>query len=168
MNPRIFQIVGYKNSGKTTLVCKLVDYFKGKGLCVGTIKHDGHDFEIDREGTDTWKHRQAGADGVAIASANRTAWIEEKGASLDELLKLFDERYDLILVEGFKHAGYPKLVVIRDSTDLLLARQLTNVVGVVGHLKEGDRENLHSLPCAAQDDLETIIGWIKGNNIGSC
>ncbi|WP_213617529.1 molybdopterin-guanine dinucleotide biosynthesis protein B [Paenibacillus sp. J22TS3] len=124
----VFQIVGYKNTGKTHLVSRLVSQFTAEGLRVAVIKHDYHGFEIDREGTDTYQISKSGAAAVAITSQNRTAVVEEHERSLGELIDSFN-KYDLILVEGFKHENYPKLVLIRREEDTELLRKLAGIRG---------------------------------------
>lgn len=112
----IIQIVGYKNSGKTTLIARLVAMLHALNLRVAVIKHDVHGFEVDREGTDTYRHRQAGASAVAIVSPWRTAIVEERETPLADLIGHF-QAYDLIIVEGFKREPYPKIVLIRSAED---------------------------------------------------
>ena len=128
--PYVFQIIGYKNAGKTTLLCKLLEQLKARGMRVGTIKHDGHDFDIDHAGTDTWQHRAAGAEVVAITSATQTAVIRNQPSSLEKLL-LQMEGLDVVLVEGFKQADYPKLVLLRSAEDVPLLGQVTHPAAVV-------------------------------------
>lgn len=112
-NPVIFAISGYKNSGKTTLTVKLVERLTNMGYRVATIKHDGHDFEPDVPGTDSYRHRKAGACGCAVYSKNRWMVIqeqpEEESAKIDEqfLIKMFPD-VDIILLEGLKHSNWPK------------------------------------------------------------
>lgn len=121
----IVQIVGYKNTGKTTLVCRLTERFKQAGYKVGTIKRDAHDFQIDHPGTDTWKHQAAGADITAITSSTRTAIMKASSESLEQLIAQMSEA-DVILVEGFKDAAYPKIITIRSAPDCELLQQLKN------------------------------------------
>ncbi|CQR56181.1 hypothetical protein PRIO_3778 [Paenibacillus riograndensis SBR5] len=125
--PAVCQIVGYKNSGKTTLLCELIPLLRKKGCTVAVIKHDGHDFEMDHEGTDTWKQRQAGASAVAITSAARTSVIQERTSSLAELIEAF-AGYDYVLVEGFKQEPYPKIVLLRREEDIPLLEEASNIV----------------------------------------
>jgi molybdopterin-guanine dinucleotide biosynthesis protein B len=120
----IFQIVGYKNTGKTTLVCRLTERFKQAGYKVGTIKHDAHDFQMDTPGTDTWKHQAAGADITAITSPVKTAIIKQQPESLDRLIEQMPEA-DVIIIEGFKAASYPKIIAIRSAADYELLQQLS-------------------------------------------
>lgn len=109
----IFAVSGVKNSGKTTLITKLLPELKKYGLQVAVIKHDGHDFEADIPGTDSWKYAQAGADGTCVFSARKYMVIKYAPMpSEKDLIKAFPEA-DLILLEGFKYSEYPKIEVIR-------------------------------------------------------
>lgn len=128
--PVVIQIVGYKNTGKTTLVCRLIELLKREGYKVGTVKSDGHDFQMDTPGTDTWRHQTAGADVTAITSPRRSAILHNEAASLDQLLSHM-HHVDFVLVEGFKHERYPKLVLVRTDTDAELLNSLRHVIAVV-------------------------------------
>lgn len=128
--PIVVQVVGYKKTGKTTLVCRLVEHFSSIGLRVAVIKHDAHDFEPDVPGTDSWKHRHAGAHWTAVVSPGRTAFFEERGTELEELLLRMKEA-DLILVEGFKRKAYPKLVLIQSEEHLSILDELESVMAVI-------------------------------------
>ena len=108
---RIFGLAGWSGSGKTTLMTALIPEFVSRGLTVSTIKHAHHAFDIDQPGKDSWRHRQAGAREVMVASGQRWALMHElRGAaepSLDELLARMTP-VDLVLVEGFKHHPSPE------------------------------------------------------------
>ena len=108
--PYLFAISGYKHTGKTTLITKLIPILNEKGYKVAVIKHDGHDFEGDVPGTDTYKHFQAGAYGTAVFSENKVL-IHKKAQDVDEkiLMQAFPEA-DIILLEGFKGSNYPKYI----------------------------------------------------------
>jgi molybdopterin-guanine dinucleotide biosynthesis protein B len=128
----VFAVVGYKKTGKTTLVCKLVSEFKQRGLRVGTVKHDVHQFQMDYPGTDTYKHREAGADAVAIASGSRwvlQAWPEEPVPLADLLAAMRD--VDVIIVEGYKQEHLPKIVIADVQGAIFTQEALTNVAAVV-------------------------------------
>ncbi|PWW01450.1 molybdopterin guanine dinucleotide biosynthesis accessory protein MobB [Hoeflea marina] len=116
MTRRIFGVAGWKNSGKTTLTCRLVAEFTRRGFAVGTVKHAHHLFDIDREGTDSHRHRQAGARDVAIVSGRRWAVMHELGEasepSLDAVLAQLGA-CDLVLIEGYKRESHPKIEVRR-------------------------------------------------------
>ncbi|TKH41593.1 molybdopterin-guanine dinucleotide biosynthesis protein B [Paenibacillus terrae] len=129
INPYVCQVVGFKNTGKTTFLGGLIVYLRESGLRIAVIKHDGHEFEMDHKGTDTYKHRQAGAEGVAIVSGGRTAILEEHSRPVTGLIRHF-QAYDCVLLEGFKQEHYPKLVMVREQSDAKLTTELTNVQGV--------------------------------------
>lgn len=103
-------ICGHKKSGKTLLVTRLVRHLSDLGLAVGTIKHDGHDFDLDREGTDSWRHRAAGARASAVFSSKRWALFRDGEPALGTILASMADM-DLILVEGLKGSAWPKIVV---------------------------------------------------------
>ena len=111
----IISIVGKSNSGKTTLIEKLVPELKQRGFKVGTIKHDVHGFELDQEGKDTWRHAQAGVDTVVISSPQKAACIKKVDVelTLDELVCQFFSDMDLVLTEGYKRQDKPKIEIYR-------------------------------------------------------
>lgn len=107
-HPFVFAISGYKNSGKTTLITRLIPELTKRGYKVAVIKHDGHDFESDVPGTDSYRHQKAGAYGTAVFSRNRFLVTKEcQGITEQELFAAFPEA-DIILIEGLKHSSYPK------------------------------------------------------------
>ncbi|MBW4839096.1 MAG: molybdopterin-guanine dinucleotide biosynthesis protein B [Paenibacillaceae bacterium] len=155
----VIQIVGYKNSGKTTLITRLAKLFNGINLRVAVIKHDLHGFDADREGTDSFRHREAGAAAAAITSPWRTAIFEERETRLPELIEHFAS-YDLILVEGFKQENYPKMVLLRSAEDEPLIRELQQVCAVVQ--KEADFPVDEVGPRRFQrDEIEPIAEYIR-------
>ena len=111
----VIAICGIKNSGKTTLIEKLVNSFAEDGKKVAVIKHDGHDFDCDIPGTDSYRMTAAGAYGTAVYSANRI-FVHRIGTGEREreLLELFLEA-DIIFLEGLKDSSYPKIEVIRSE-----------------------------------------------------
>ena len=115
---RIFGLAGWSGSGKTTLLAGILPELVARGLRVSTIKHAHHEFDIDRPGKDSWRHRQAGASEVMVASARRWAIMHElRGATeptLDELVARMSP-VDLLLVEGWKRHPHPKIEVHRPS-----------------------------------------------------
>ncbi|WP_339309706.1 molybdopterin-guanine dinucleotide biosynthesis protein B [Paenibacillus sp. FSL k6-2145] len=132
--PHIIQIVGYKNTGKTTLTAALIRHFSSMGLKVAAIKHDGHDhFEMDQEGTDSYQFGESGASAVVVMSEKRTAIMERQATKLEDMLSHLSG-YDWIVIEGFKDASYPKFVMVREEEDLTLVDQLKGVVGMISWL----------------------------------
>lgn len=113
---KVFGIVGWKNSGKTTLVEALVRELTARGYRISTIKHAHHTFNIDVPGKDSHRHREAGAQEVLVASGQRWALMRElRGEdepSLEDLLARLSP-CDLVLVEGFKRGAHPKIEVVR-------------------------------------------------------
>lgn len=109
---RIFGISGWKNSGKTGLAVRLVEEFTRRGYRISTIKHAHHDFDIDKVGADSYRHRQAGATEVVIVSGTRFAIMHElRGAaepSFEEILARIGP-CDLVLIEGYKREAVPKI-----------------------------------------------------------
>jgi molybdopterin-guanine dinucleotide biosynthesis adapter protein len=112
-------IVGASNSGKTTFLEKLIPELRQRGYRVGTVKHDVHGFEMDREGKDTWRHRQAGAAAIAISSPVQTAVIRqtEVEMTLDELAGRYFWTEDILLAEGFKRSRFPKVEIFRSAVE---------------------------------------------------
>lgn len=111
----VFSVVGKNsNTGKTTVLCNIIQELKKRGYRVATIKHDVHGFEMDRPGKDTWKHRQAGSDLVMISSPEQFAMIEQvrEEYSLDALLNKITD-IDIVITEGYKQENKPKLEVYR-------------------------------------------------------
>ncbi|WP_188079993.1 molybdopterin-guanine dinucleotide biosynthesis protein B [Neorhizobium sp. P12A] len=110
--PRIFGIAGWKNSGKTGLMVRLVTEFTRRGYRISTIKHAHHDFDIDKPGADSYRHREAGAHEVTIVSGTRYAIMHElRGApepAFDEIVSRLAP-CDLILIEGYKSEPIPKI-----------------------------------------------------------
>ena len=116
----VFGIAGFKNAGKTTLTERLVAELTGRGYVVSTVKHAHHAFDIDHEGRDSHRHRKAGAREVAIVSRNRWALVHElRGEAEPAFAAVLGKlgACDLVLVEGYKREGHPKLEVRRAGLD---------------------------------------------------
>ena len=111
----ILSIVGKSDSGKTTLIEKLLPELIRRGYRIATVKHDVHGFEVDREGKDSWRHKKAGAHTVIISSPQKVALIRdvEKDLTLDELREKLVQDVDLILSEGYKKDVQPKIEIFR-------------------------------------------------------
>lgn len=106
--------VAPSGTGKTTLVEAVVADLIGQGISVGAVKHDAHRIELDTEGKDSWRLRQAGAETLLVGK-NQLAWMSDHGTSppLDALVALFFADADLIIVEGYRSAGLPTVLVER-------------------------------------------------------
>lgn len=157
--PFVLQLVGYSNCGKTTLLTKLIPWFERRGLRVGVVKHDGgHDFEWDQPEKDTWRYREAGASLVAITSRTKTAIVEQRPTRLPELIeRLAQAGADLILVEGFKREGYPKLVLLRQPEDQELLHTVSKIQAVIAW--EPVKEN--EWPQFSVHDADAIAEFVE-------
>ena len=149
-HPAVLAVSGVHNSGKTTLLEKLLPILKRKGLKVGVIKHDGHDFTPDVPGTDSYRLREAGAEGVAVYSDNRYLLTELFRLTEQDLLALFERHgYDLVLLEGYKSSGWPKIEVVRKAvSDTPVSFQPLAIVGDIPGADFG------------LDEPEALADWI--------
>jgi molybdopterin-guanine dinucleotide biosynthesis protein B len=148
--------VGKSESGKTTLIERLIPELKRRGYRIGIVKHAHHGFDMDREGKDSYRHRKAGADTVMIASPGQIAMIKDvPGESLDNLMSYFDD-VDLLITEGFKSDHAPKIEIFRAERhqhpacledDTLLAMVSDTPLDV-------------AIPRFATDDIQGIIDFI--------
>lgn len=142
MTPYI-TFAGYSGSGKTTLILKIIAYLKEKGFRIAALKHDGHNFEMDKKGKDTYRMKQAGANCIAIASNDKYALIANSDHRLTfmELAKIITQDVDIIIGEGFKDEDIPKILV---------------------HRKENNKPNLYGIEknivAVATDALEEFEG----------
>lgn len=113
--PPVIAFVGRPDCGKTTLLEKLIPELNRRGLTVGTIKHHVHRFEMDREGKDTWRLKRAGARVVALSSPTGLGLVRDcdRDPAVAELVDRYFYDVDLVLAEGYKHTGLPKVEVFR-------------------------------------------------------
>jgi len=113
-SPPFVSIVGNSGSGKTTFLEKLIPELIGRGLKVGTIKHDVHGFEMDKPGKDSWRHKHAGASATVISSPYQIGMVMdvEHDHQPDELLAYF-KGMDIVLTEGYKRGDHPKIEIFR-------------------------------------------------------
>lgn len=111
--PPVISIVGKSESGKTTLIERLIPALKTRGYRIGVAKHAHHGFHMDRKGKDSYRHRKAGADTVLVASPGQIAMVKDfPGECLDDLLPFFEDM-DLLITEGFKRDRAPKIEIFR-------------------------------------------------------
>lgn len=132
--PKVLLIVGYKKVGKTTLIEKLIPELSKRGYRVGTVKHHHSDFpvSVDTVGTDTWRHRQAGAVSVALATPTDIATFRDGASSinLDQLVSALGET-DIVLVEGFHEEPRAKIEVLPDPMDEPLCKTDGHLLAIV-------------------------------------
>ena len=155
--PQIICIVGRSQSGKTTLIEKLIPVLKNKGYRIGTIKHSHHVFDFDKSGKDSWRHKDAGAETVIIASPGKIAMVKnDHQGTLESLLDYFGD-LDLVITEGYKGARQPKIEVVRSARheDVLLKKD--------GHLLAvvTDAELDIDLPVFGLEDVDHLADFIE-------
>jgi molybdopterin-guanine dinucleotide biosynthesis protein B len=118
---KVVGLAGWSGAGKTTLIERLIPYFTAQGLLVSTIKHAHHDVDIDRPGKDSYRHRQAGASEVLLASSSRIVLMQELRGAPEPPLPALIARLapvDLVLIEGFRAADHPKVEVHRSASGM--------------------------------------------------
>jgi molybdopterin-guanine dinucleotide biosynthesis protein MobB len=160
-SPPVVSIVGKSDSGKTTLIERLIPALSARGYRVATIKHDAHSFDVDHEGKDTWRHREAGACAVAITSSERVFLTRRvsRSPSLEEVCAAyFSEGVDLVLTEGFRRAGAPKIEVHRAarSDGLICDPTVDPLIAVAS-----DHPWELSVPVFHLDDIPAIADLIE-------
>jgi molybdopterin-guanine dinucleotide biosynthesis adapter protein len=157
---RVFGVTGWKNTGKTTLTERLVAHLVAQGLVVSTVKHAHHNTDIDHEGRDSFRHRQAGAGQVIVASPARWALMTElRGGGeppLDTLLAHLAP-CDLVLIEGFKTAAHPKIEAHRAATGRPLLAPANPTIRALAT----DTPLDIALPQFDLNDIPAIAGFIR-------
>lgn len=154
-------VIGWKNSGKTTLVSKLVNYFSSLNLKVGVIKHAHHSFDIDHPNTDSYKIRKSGAFKTTIVSNKRLAVIEERAEGNEiDLKSIIDMNKDcqILILEGFKkNNDIPKIeVFLKKNKKEYLYKNVEKVKLLVT-----DDEKSHPLKVLSHDQIPLIAKFIQ-------
>ena len=153
-NIPVIAFAAWSGTGKTTLIEKLIHELKSRGLRLAVIKHDGHKFEIDHEGKDSWRFAQAGAEITMISSAEKTAYIEQGDLSLEQLLGMV-HNVDLILVEGYKNKDLPQIGIARAETGKGFTAEPEHFIALVS-----DMELETDIPCFGLNDINAIADFI--------
>lgn len=162
---KLFGLAGWSGAGKTTLMIRLIPALTARGLSVSTLKHAHHDFDVDQPGKDSYRHREAGATEVLVASDRRWALMHEhRGAGEPVLAELVAKLspVDLVLVEGFKRDPIPKLEVWRQGSaksplypeDASVVALATDVAAADLPVPPGTRPLFHP------DDVEAMASFI--------
>ena len=160
--PPVFGVVGWKNSGKTTLMTSMISELTGRGFDVSVIKHAHVKFDVDHPGRDSFKMREAGARQVMLSSPRRFAVMRELGEApemtFDELLP-YAGSCDLVLVEGYKRDAYPKIEIRREGAASRepLAGDYPQVVAIASDRPEEDEG---TLPVFQLDDIARIVDFV--------
>ena len=159
---KVFGVTGWKNSGQTGLVERLVSEFISRGLSVSTVKHAHHTFDVDHPGRDSYRHRVAGAKEVLLVSKNRWAIMhelrDEDEPELSEILKKV-EKVDLVIIEGFKRDRHPKIEAFREETGTsVIAREDESIVAVAADTSLTDLK----IPVFDLNNTSEIADFISG------
>jgi molybdopterin-guanine dinucleotide biosynthesis protein B len=157
---RVIGLAGWSGAGKTTLVVRLVPELVRRGLTVSTMKHAHHGFDVDQPGKDSYRHREAGATEVLVASERRWALLHENRNETEPTAAALMGRMtpvDLLIVEGFKREGHDKLEIHRRETgNPLLYPQDRHIVAVLSDEPLPDCP----LPVIGIDDIAAIADFI--------
>ena len=153
----IIGFAAWSGTGKTTLMERLIPVLKRRGLCLGVVKHDGHTFDIDRPGKDSWRYTQAGAAVSLISSREQTALVERRALDFDDILSRVRD-VDLILVEGWKDGPFPKIGLSRAATGKGLPGPADAYIALVT-----DQDIFCPCPRFGFDDIEEIADFMVKN-----
>ena len=165
MTPPLFGVAGWKNSGKTTLMVRLIGELTRRGYAVSVIKHAHAKFEIDHEGRDSFMLREAGACQVALSSPRRFALMRELAdapeMSFKEVLA-YAGPCDLVLVEGFKREIFPKIEIRRDGAQSRepLHGAVPQIVAIVSDRPEIETD---PVPVFELEDIPGMANFIVGH-----
>lgn len=157
MTAPIYSFVAFSNTGKTTLLEKLVIELKARGLRLAVIKHDAHDFDIDHEGKDSWRFTKAGADVTIVASAVKAAVIENRFVPIEELIERIRD-VDLILTEGYKHGPWPKIALQRRENGKPLPVPPEECLAIVSDMPVDTKT-----PCLGFDEVGRLADLIEAD-----
>lgn len=149
---------GPSGSGKTTLLEKLVVAISARGVRVGAIKRSHHMVDIDREGKDSYRFREAGANPVMIVSDGFIGYMEKLTAPADlkMLIGQFEGKTDIVLVEGFKGESIPRFVFVVDGNFPEMNDDITGFI--VDDTASG--ENMEGKPVFHRDNADGVAEWI--------
>ena len=154
----VLAFAAYSGTGKTTLLEKVIRTLKRRGMRVAVIKHDGHDFTIDREGKDSWRFTQAGADISIISSAAKTALVEQRPLSFAQAAAMVHD-VDLILVEGYKQEPLTQIGIFRKASGKGFTADISRYAAVVTDADMGDV----NIPRFGFEDIEELTEFIMNH-----
>lgn len=145
----------YSGTGKTTLMERVIRLLADQGVRAAVIKHDGHGFQIDHPGKDSYRHAQAGAQTVVITCPDQTAVIEQSGCTLEQCIGRISGTH-VIFVEGFKHASIPRIGLCRKATGKGLPEPADNYLAIV----TDDERIKAAVPRFSLDDAKGLADFI--------
>ncbi len=160
MKTKIITIVGKSNSGKTTLLEKLIACLTGRGYKIGSVKHAHDGFEMDKEGKDSWRHRKAGAKATLVVTQDKVAIVKDDKTSYSEKMKSYLWDMDIILAEGFKKQNFPKIEVFRTQSvhKQPLCMEDENLIAFIT-----DSGYKPDVPVFGLEDIDHIANFIESN-----
>jgi len=163
MSLPLIAIVGWHNTGKTGLIVRLVATLTRRGYRVAAIKHTAGHVNLDREGSDTWRFAQAGADVVAVSGGQSVAYHERvaQEPSLEDLLTRLPQDLDLVIAEGFKREPTLKIEILRADRDEPRIAPPDQLLALVS---DGELEG-KAVPCFKPDDTEGLLGLLLERGI---
>lgn len=156
---KIVSIVGKKNTGKTSLTVKVIEELTRRGYKVGSIKHSHHTMEMDKENTDTWRHKQAGSE-VVVGIGSTTFFNVRKEMDLNRLLFLIKtlDDVDFVVIEGFKRYNYPKIITSPDVRDEYTIKEVNSFTI--------DEKGIEELVDLIEERAHDIVDTLFANNCG--
>jgi molybdopterin-guanine dinucleotide biosynthesis protein B len=160
MKTQIISIAGKSNSGKTTLLEKLIFELNSRGYKIGSVKHTHDGFDFDKKGKDSWRHKKAGATATLVVTDTKIALVKEDTRSDIEKMETFLTDTDLILAEGFKKQPLAKIEVFRSASDHKepLCLEDPNLIAFVT-----DSEFRPPVPVFGLEDVQEIASFIEEN-----
>ena len=172
---KIASVVGKKNTGKTSLTVKIIEELTRRGYNVASIKHSHHSIEMDKENTDTWKHKQAGAN-LVVGVGSTTFFNARKEHDLNRLLYLLKHfgNFDFVIIEGYKSYNYPKIITspnVRDEYTIKEVDSFTIDAQGVSELADLIEERGHDIVATlfanncGYNDGEAIAAEIRNGNL---
>lgn len=151
--PKVFAVSGIKNSGKTTLVEKLVTRLTALNYKVGVIKHDGHEFVADHEGTDSYRHKAAGAKSVIVYSNSKMMLIKDhKEPDILDMLQ-YQQDMDIVIVEGMKYSSLPKIEIIRSAVSDTSVCDPSTLMAIVTDVPLEEA----NIPIIGLNDIDSVL-----------
>jgi len=157
--------VGRSNTGKTTVIERLIPILNERGLKVAVIKHHTHDFDIDIPGKDTYRYKQAGASTSILVSPGKIALVEDTSEelALEVIINRYVRDVDLLLIEGFKRERIPKIEVFRKKEDgnIPVCTGDANLIAIIT-----DELVETSLPVFSRNDVQSIAEFIISHFTG--
>ena len=161
----LVSFVGRSNTGKTTVIERLIPILRERGLKVAIIKHHPHDFEIDKPGKDTYRYKQAGAKIAILASPHKVAVVAdtETELTLEEIIARYIHDADLLIVEGFKREEIPKIEVFqrKEGANIPVCAGDKNLIAVIT-----DESIDTLLPVFSRDDVGGVAEFILSRFFG--